>query len=222
MNFKSNKSKIEIAKAYDSPSWWYNIRGFFIFKLAYRSSLISLISFFYKHTSNNHLEIAVGSGIILKVILAIKKHLNKEDFFIVAFDYAWPMLCGSIKNFKNNSNIHLMQADVSEIPIKCNFFDSVSVANAMHCFPEIETAMNEINRILKPGGTLCANVLLHTRKKSFLNKISNAICIWGIKKGILYTPYHIDKIKDIIENSNFNIRYENISGNNYSFVASKN
>ena len=61
---KSVPSPEKVAQAYSSPPWWYDIRGFFILKLTYRSSLFAQIAFFEKNLRDKHLEVVIGTGTI--------------------------------------------------------------------------------------------------------------------------------------------------------------
>lgn len=221
MSTLSKEQLQKISLAYDSEPWWYDIRGFFILTMSYRVSLLNQIRFFAQNISDNHLEVAIGSGSLFSIILTYRTLNKGRPKHIVAFDYAESMLAGAIKKFANQPAIHLSVADVTHLDFADRQFDSISVANAIHCFADIDTALKELNRILKPNGTFACNVLLHPRGPRPLRWIANQINRWGIKKGILVTPYSADEFLTRLQAAGFHIKMREISGNSMNIVASK-
>jgi ubiquinone/menaquinone biosynthesis C-methylase UbiE len=51
-------------------------------------------------------------------------------------------------------NISFHEADVGKLPFDDESFDIVVSLNGFHAFPDKERAYSEVNRVLKPGGTL--------------------------------------------------------------------
>ena len=131
------------------------------------------------------------------------------------------MLSGAIRRFKKESYVNLELADVTEMKYAAAEFDTVNVANSLHCFPDLKTAIKEIHRVLKSQGTFCGNVLLYPKEQGLLNRLSKKINEWGIKKGILYTPYYESEIRQILQDQGFTIVYTKIGGNCFDFVAKK-
>lgn len=211
----------KIEKAYDSPPWWYDIRGFFILTFTYRSSLGFQIRFFGKNIKENHLEVAIGTGTLFGMILKWCKRKNIKTQKICGIDYAEPMLIGARNRFKNNADIELQKVDVTRLPYKDDTFDSINIANAVHCFPEVDKAFDEIYRVMKPGGTFAMNVLLYPRGIWPFKQLANKINQWGIKKGILYTPYEKEDIINKIKESGFELVSESISGNSLNLLVKK-
>ncbi len=60
------KSRDEIAAAYASPPWWYDVRGFFILTFAYNSTIGRQLRFFGANFGPRHLEVACGTGTLLQ------------------------------------------------------------------------------------------------------------------------------------------------------------
>ena len=50
---------------------------------------------------------------------------------------------------------------------------------------------------------------------------SKSINDWGMKKGILYTPYEQDDVKARVQKCGFEIVEEKISGNAYNIMVKK-
>lgn len=215
-------SSNKVDSAYNSPSWWYDIRGYFILRLTYRSRLKPLLVFFSKNMRDKHLEGAIGSGTFLSLILKLlkKQHLPIPKS-IDAFDYSEMMLKGAEVNFKDEPYIKIIKADVSHLPYEDQAFDSVNIANSIHCFSEIDLALVEILRVMKPGATFAGNVLLYPSGNKLSKWIATKINNWGMKKGILYKPYTSEDIKNRLTKAGFVLVEENIVGNMYNFVAKK-
>lgn len=211
----------KIAQAYDSPSWWYDIRGFFILTFAYQSTLWEQIRFFAKNIRESHLEVAIGSGTLFGMVLGFLRWKGRSLPSIVGMDYAAPMLAGAIHRFKRIKKIRLYEGDVTRLPETDESFRTVNIANAFHCFPDPDAALREIRRVLVPGGTLAMNVLLYPQKQGLLPRIANAINRWGKRKGILYTPYTAEEVRTLLTKAGFVIREEQISGHCHFVVAER-
>lgn len=215
------KTRDEIAKAYSSTPWWYDLRGFFILTFAYNSTLGTQLRFFGPNYGPEHIEIACGTGTLLELILRWRKWKRLAPVRIVGIDYAESMLAGARRRFAGNPSIELKHADAASLPFGEASFDTANVANSVHCFPDVDGALRDIARVLKPGGTLAANVLLYPRGSWPLGAIARRINDWGIGKGILYTPYQRDDIRRRIVAAGFDVESESVSGNCYNILARK-
>jgi ubiquinone/menaquinone biosynthesis C-methylase UbiE len=217
----SVKSRDEIAQAYRSEPWWYDLRGFFILTFAYNNSLPKQIRFFGNNFGRRHIEIACGTGTLLKLILRWRRWKGRPISHIVGIDYAEAMLAGARRRFAARPNIEFEHADAVELPFPSNSFDTANIANAVHCFPDVDGALKDVSRVLKPGGTLAANVLLHPRGSWPLKHIAERINRWGIAKGILYTPYAVDDIKRRFMAPGLELISEEVLGNCYNVLLRK-
>ena len=216
-----SKSRDDIARAYASEPWWYDIRGFFILTFAYRSTLGFQLRFFGRNFGPQHLEVAVGSGTLLDLVLRWRRWKKLPPVHIVAVDYAESMLAGARARFVNRPDIQLKHADAAAMPFEADMFDTANIANAVHCFPNVDGAFREIFRVLKPGGRLATNVLLYPRGPAPLRWLARRINDWGMKKGILYTPYELEDIRQRLRSAGFELGREVCSGNTYNAEALK-
>ena len=215
----AGKTRDEIAAAYDSPPLWYDIRGFFILTFAYNSTLSHQLRFFGPNFGPRHLEVACGSGTLLDLVLRWRRWKGLPDVEVVGIDYAEPMLAGAFKRFAGKPNVRIEHADATALPFSDASFDTINVANAIHCFPDVDGALRDIRRVLKPGGSMATNVLLYPRGVWPFRQIADRLDRWGMQKGILYTPYEQADIRGRLIAAGFSVVTESISGNCYDVVA---
>lgn len=217
----SGKSRDEIAEAYKSPPWWYDLRGFFILIFAYNSTLGSQLRLFGPNLGPDHLEVACGTGTLLALVLRWRRWKRLPRAHVVGIDYAESMLAGARRRFAGNADIELQHADAAALPFPDGRFDSVNVANSIHCFPDVDGALREVLRVLKPGGTLAANVLLYPRGPWPFKGMAERINRWGMRKGILYTPYQQQDIRQRLLTAGYEVTSESGAGNCYNVLARK-
>ncbi len=215
------KSREAIAAAYKSEPWWYDVRGFFILTFAYNSTLTEQLRFFGPNFGAQHLEVACGTGTLLELIFHWRRWKKLPNVQVVGVDYAEPMLAGARHRFAGKPDLEFLHADVAEMPFAADSFDTANVANAVHCFPDVDGGMRGVLRVLKPGGTMAANVLLFPRGRWPLRPLAERINRWGMRKGILYTPYERNDIRQRIIAAGFEIVTEGVSGNCYNVLARK-
>ena len=216
------KTREQIAAAYKSEPWWYDVRGFFILTFAYNSTLPAQLRFFGANFGAQHLEVACGTGTLLELLLRWRRWKRlPEPGRLVGLDYAESMLAGAMHRFRKKSNFEFLLADAADMPVASDTFDTANVANALHCLPNVDGGLREMLRVLRPGGTMAANVLLFPRGPGPLKSWAERINHWGMRKGILVTPYALDDIRQRITAAGFEIVAEGVSGNCYEVLGRK-
>lgn len=220
-NRMMRKDRDQIAEAYKSEPWWYDVRGFFILTFAYNSTIGTQLKFFGSNFGDHHLEVACGTGTLLKMMIKWRERKGLSSGKVVGVDYAQSMLAGARQRFKDNRNVAIVHADAAQLPYDANTFDTANIANSIHCFPTVDAALVDILRVLKPGGTLAANVLLYPQGVAPLKKIAEKINVWGMKKGILYKPFRKEDVEDLLVKSGFEIGTNFVSGNTWNVIAKK-
>jgi ubiquinone/menaquinone biosynthesis C-methylase UbiE len=174
------------ADAYRDPSWWYDIRGFFILMGTYQVMLWTHLTFFARNLGRRHLEAAIGSGTFLALTLFTQKIKGaKIPDEIVGIDYAQRMLDGARRLFKGNGTIQLVQADLSQIGYPDAYFDSVNIAHSFHAFPDPDKVLKELHRVMTPEAKLFVDVLLAPRGGRIRRAIATRVNDFCFRKGIL-------------------------------------
>ncbi|WP_209125072.1 class I SAM-dependent methyltransferase [Alkalihalobacillus sp. BA299] len=112
------------------------------------------------------LDIATGGGHVAKTVAPYVKKM-------CATDLTEKMLENTAKNLnKQFDNIWYTVADAESLPFLANTFDLVTCRIASHHFPHPEKFINNVSRVLKPGGrfVLIDNVVPEDPKKAeFMN-----------------------------------------------------
>jgi len=73
------------------------------------------------------------------------------------------------------SNYQSLVCDASNMPFEDNFFDHVVCRFGIMFFPDIESSLNEMTRVLKPGGTLAVAVWAAPELNPFLTLMAMTI-----------------------------------------------
>jgi len=217
----TGKTRDEIAEAYSSEPWWYDLRGFFILTFAYNSTIGTQMRFFGPNFGPEHLEVACGTGTLLEMVLNWRRRRKLPQAKVTGIDYAPSMLAGAKRRFANNPQVVVQHADAAQLPFSDNSFDTANIANSIHCFPTIDGALRDILRVLKPGGTMAANVLLYPTGFAPLRWAAQKINDWGIRKGILYSPFHVEELRAKMLAAGYEIHSEFTSGNTWNVVVRK-
>lgn len=137
------------------------------------------------------LEVGCGIGVV-------SSYLVKE--------YGWDV-CGidldpgQIKGAKNNNivdeSLKFLEADATKLPFKNNEFDMVLSFDALHHIPGWDKALEEINRVLKPGGFYVLNDLAFPSLKIFRGLLERYLSIFAV-----------EDITRCLKRNNFVIVYE--------------
>ena len=215
------KNRDEIAEAYSSEPWWYDLRGFFILTFAYNSTIGAQLRFFGPNFGPEHLEVACGTGTLLEMVLRWRRWKKLPVVKVMGIDYAPSMLAGARKRFASNPQVQVQHADAALLPFPDNSYDTANIANSIHCFPTVDGALRDILRVLKPGGTLAANVLLYPTGFAPLRWFAQKINDWGIRKGILYSPFEQHVVRQKMLDAGYEVVEEFKAGNTYNVIVRK-
>ena len=99
------------------------------------------------------------------------RRLAKSNVYdrVIACDYSDSMLMEArnrirtdpdLSSGKLSTTLDLVRCDVGDIPMQDESVDALHAGAAMHCWPDLDSAMSEIHRVLKPGGRFFATTFL--------------------------------------------------------------
>ena len=142
-----------------------------------RSAQLSVISMAGIKENINFLDIGCGTG--WAVGEAAKAADYKGSFFGV--DLSEGMIGKAEEKFSNHVNLYFIQGNSESIPLESSFFDVIICTNSFHHYLHPSSAMQEISRILKPGGKI---YILDPAADSWFIKIIDKI----IK---IFEPQHV-------------------------------
>ena len=65
-----------------------------------------------------------------------------------------------LRNGSSETKLDLIRCDVGDIPMSSESVPALHAGAAMHCWPDLDAALSEIHRVLKPGGRFFASTFL--------------------------------------------------------------
>jgi ubiquinone/menaquinone biosynthesis C-methylase UbiE len=97
----------------------------------------------------NVLDIATGTG---HTAFALAPHVDS----VIGIDLTEPMIAEAelLRRKKSAGNITFQIGDVHQLPSEDGIFDIVTCRRAAHHFSDIQRAIAEMRRVLRPGGTI--------------------------------------------------------------------
>lgn len=134
---------------------------------------------YHRFSTKKVLEIGVGQGTDLM-------QFAKAGAVCYGVDITDNHLTLTHKNFElRGKHVKLNKADATQLPFSDNYFDCVYSFGVLHHIPEIEIAISEAHRVLKPGGELMIAVYnkwsaFHIFCKLIANGLRNG---WLFSKG---------------------------------------
>jgi ubiquinone/menaquinone biosynthesis C-methylase UbiE len=98
------------------------------------------------------------------------RRFAKEDTYnrVLGCDYSDSMLTEARRRISEESlisklsktRLDLVRLDVGRIPMQNGSVDALHAGAAMHCWPDLQAAVSEVYRVLKPGGRYFATTFL--------------------------------------------------------------
>ena len=105
------------------------------------------------------LECACGTG-------AISIYIAPKCRKLIATDFARGMLRQAAKKCRKYPNAIFRRADITNINCKDNRFDKVVAGNVIHLLPEPAKALQELERVVKPGGKIIIPTYINMSKRT--------------------------------------------------------
>ncbi len=123
----------------------------------YKGTGIKVAEFIDKNDSV--LECACGTG-------AITEEIAKKCRQVLATDFAEGMLKRASKKCRKYGNVSFRQEDITDIKSADSSFDKVVAGNVIHLLPEPEKALNELLRVVRPGGKVIIPTYINMARDS--------------------------------------------------------
>lgn len=151
------------------------------------------------------LEIGSGTG-------NMSRSLSKEVSFVEGSDFSNEMIAQAKKK-DQIENVHFSVQDAANLTFETNSFDTVLAINTLHVVSDIDTVLQEVNRVLCDKGQFIVIVPLFKRNKlSFL-------LVRGLMKMMKFRLWSVDKYKQRFEVQGFEIVYqEELNGKSHSAI----
>jgi SAM-dependent methyltransferase len=137
---------------------------------------------------SNILDIGCGNG----------RNMEYKDYNFIGIDN-----CDSFIDICKNKNLNVIKSDMTNLPFKNNYFDSIISIASFHHLATIERreqTLQEMKRILKHNGTILLSVWSinqsHNKKLNFT--YGNNIINWNNEKRYYYI-FEKNELKDLLE-----------------------
>lgn len=119
------------------------------------------------------LECGCGTGMLSLVIAGKCKELTATDFSL-------KMLMKAAKKCGVCGNVYFSFADITELNYPDNYFDKVVAGNVIHLLDQLIKALEELNRVCKPGGVLIIPTYVNKNHKEGKNVLKVAVAKAGV------------------------------------------
>ena len=223
MKTHNKKTERLVSKVFQNVVGKYDLMNDIMSLGVHRLWKKNLVDWLNPQKNTKLVDVASGTGDIAKLFLEKVNH----NGYAYCVDENKEMLEINKKKLNKNSNIKWFCNDAEKLPFKNDEFDYYTISFGIRNINNIENALREAHRVLKPGGRfLCLE--FSKVKNEFLNKIykiySKSIPILGkfvLGKSEPYT-YLIDSIENFytqkelmqkIKGQNFiNVSFKNLSG----------
>jgi demethylmenaquinone methyltransferase/2-methoxy-6-polyprenyl-1,4-benzoquinol methylase len=115
----------------------------------WRSALVDALEL---HGGERVLDVATGTGLVAAEIAA------RADCMIVGVDQSAAMLAAARARFggRGGAAVELLQAEAERLPFPDESFDVVSFTYLLRYVDDPPSAMRELARVLRPGGTIAS------------------------------------------------------------------
>ena len=124
----------------------------------------------YMSESDEVLECACGTG-------AISVYIAPKCKKLIATDYSAGMLKKAKKKCAKYGNVNFSNADITDLKYNDASFDKVVAGNVIHLLPQPDKALNELMRVVRPGGLVIIPTYINMSRKngriavSFMKKL---------------------------------------------------
>ena len=160
------------------------------------------------YTGMSILEIGFANGVLLNRLA------NMFDNLYFGIDISRDMVKAAEhinRDFISAGNMKLFEADVEEMPFGDETFDIIYTANTVYFWRDVEKAIGEIKRVLKPGGKFINIALIKEGFERF-----PPAAHYGFSK------YTLTELCDMLMSIGDDLKYKNVDRDNrFAFIITK-
>jgi len=98
--------------------------------------------------AGNVLDVATGNGSFIELLISNLRSYKT----ITGVDSQSNHASGFAENFVKHPEVRFVTMDASDLQFPDHIFDTVSISNSLHHLPDMTKVLNEMMRVLKPGG----------------------------------------------------------------------
>ena len=140
------------------------------------------------------LDVACGTGLLLEK-LAERANLPE----LVGIDRVPAML--NVAKQRLGQRATLLEGEAAQLPFDAAYFQLVTSSNALHYFPDADTALREIRRVISPNGNL---VITDWCRNYFWMRLLNRILPWT-QHAHVHT-FKLDELEQSLVKAGFSIK----------------
>jgi ubiquinone/menaquinone biosynthesis C-methylase UbiE len=141
----------------------------------------------------------------------VSAQLNAWVDHVVISDLSQPML----RQAQDKGDLRPVQAQVQRLPFPDNWFDRILVVDAMHHFGDQRTAIQDLVRVLKPGGRLVI-------QEPDINTNAVKVVALAEKLALMGSHFHTPaELRDLVASHGLPARIEHNGGFSVWVVADK-
>ena len=137
----------EVRSMFDSIAKTYDLLNFVLSCGSHRAWESKLVKSLPELPSAKCLDLCTGTG-------ALIPHLTKRFSSVVGLDISPQMLSIAKRKYGSWHKVSLIEADAQNLPFADNSFDRISIAYGIRNLPDYAKGLEEISRVLKPGGVV--------------------------------------------------------------------
>jgi len=122
------------------------------------------------------LDAGCGTGLLIQGMVSAVGDKGQ----IVGIDFSNDMLDVARNRFESIDRVNLQQASVTDLPLEAESFDATSCTQTLLYVDDVEKAISELYRVLKPGGRIAVletdwrGLVLNSEDDSISNRVIDA------------------------------------------------
>jgi len=150
------------------------------------------------------LDVATGAGSFVLTL----DHLLKSYDEVLGIDSSNRAIHAGQNKFKDNSKVDFKKMDAAKMEFEPNSFDTVTISNSMHHFNNVQEILQNMMRVLKPGGYFLISEMCQDDGQTEAQQNHIKIHHWWAKVdscfGTVHNPtYTTSQMQNLISNLPF-------------------